>query len=54
LILEDINSDTTITLSNGFSASSLSVESIRNLDGLNPLDNVFRVLITYNIIITQI
>jgi hypothetical protein len=54
LILEDINSDTTITLSNGFGASSLSVESIRNLDGLNPLDNVFRVLITYNIIITQI
>jgi hypothetical protein len=54
LVLEDINSDTTITLSNGFSASSLSVESIRNLDGLNPLDNVFRVLITYNIIITQI
>ena len=54
LILEDINSDTTINLSNGFTASSLSVESIRNLDGLNPLDNVFRVLITYNIIITQI
>jgi hypothetical protein len=54
LILEDINSDTVITLSNGFTASSLSVESIRNLDGLNPLDNVFRVLITYNIIITQI
>jgi hypothetical protein len=54
LVLEDINSDTTITLSNGFSASSLFVESVRNLDGLNPLDNVFRVLITYNIIITQI
>ena len=53
LILEDINSDTEITLSNGFTASSLVVESIRNLDGLNPLDNVFRVLITYNIIITQ-
>ena len=54
LILDDINSDTVITLSNGFTASSLSVESIRNLDGLNPLDNVFRVLITYNITITQI
>jgi hypothetical protein len=53
LILEDINSDSVITLSNGFTASSLSVESIRNLDGLNPLDNVFRVLITYNITITQ-
>ena len=54
LVLEEINSDTTITLSNGFYASSLSVENIRNVDGLNPLDNVFRVIITYNIIITQI
>lgn len=53
LVLAAINSDSTITLSNGFTASSLSVESIRNLDGLNPLDNVFRVLITYNITITQ-
>jgi len=53
LILAAINSETAITLSNGFTASSLSVESIRNLDGLNPLDNVFRVLITYNITITQ-
>lgn len=54
LVLNAINSDTTIALSNGFTASSLSVESIRNLDGLNPTDNVFRVLITYNITITQI
>jgi len=53
LVLAAINSDSTITLSNGFTASSLSVESIRNLDGINPLDNVFRVLITYNITITQ-
>jgi hypothetical protein len=53
LVLNAINSDTNITLANGFSSSSLSVESVRNLDGLNPLDNVFRVLITYNIIITQ-
>ena len=53
LVLTAINSDTNITLANGFTASSLSVESVRNLDGLNPLDNVFRVLITYNIIITQ-
>ena len=54
LVLTAINSDTNITLANGFTSSSLSVESIRNLDGLNPLDNVFRVLITYNIIISQI
>ena len=54
LVLTAINSDTNITLANGFTASSLSVESVRNLDGLNPLDNVFRVLITYYIIITQI
>jgi hypothetical protein len=53
LVLTAINSDTNIILANGFTASSLSVESVRNLDGLNPLDNVFRVLITYNIIITQ-
>jgi len=53
LVLSAINSDTQITLDNGFTASSLSVESIRNLDGLNPLDNVFRVLITYNLTITQ-
>ena len=53
LVLTAINSDTNITLANGFTSSSLSVESVRNLDGLNPLDNVFRVLITYNITITQ-
>ena len=53
LILAAINSETAITLSNGFSASSLVVGAIRNLDGLNPLDNVFRTIITYNLIITQ-
>ena len=53
LVLTAINSQTTITLSNGFYASSVYVANIRNLDGLNPLDNVFRTLITYNIIITQ-
>ena len=53
LVLTAINSQTIITLSNGFYASSVVVASIRNLDGLNPLDNVFRTLITYNIIITQ-
>ena len=53
LVLTNINSDTTITLSNGFTSSALSVGSVRNLDGLNPLDNVFRTIITYNIIITQ-
>ena len=52
-ILTAINSNTQITLSNGFYASSLIVNSIRNLDGLNPLDNVFRTIITYKIIITQ-
>jgi len=54
LILTDINSDTIIDLGTGWNASSLSVESIRNLDGLSPLENVFRTIITYNIIITQI
>ena len=53
LVLANINSDTEITLSNGFTSSALSVASVRNLDGLNPLDNVFRTIITYNIIITQ-
>ena len=53
LVLTAINSQTIITLSNGFYASSVVVASIRNLDGLNPLDNVFRTLITYNLIITQ-
>jgi hypothetical protein len=53
LVLANINSDTKITLSNGFTASALSVQSIRNLDALNPTDNVFRTIITYNIIITQ-
>jgi hypothetical protein len=53
LILNEINSETAIILSNGFTASSLVVDAIRNLDGLNPLDNVFRTIITYNIIITQ-
>ena len=54
LILNAINSDTTITLPSGWTSTSLYVDSIRNLDGLNPLDNVFRTLITYNLIITQI
>lgn len=53
LVLTAINSDTNITLANGFYSSTLFVQSIRNLDGLNPLDNVFRTIITYNIIITQ-
>ena len=53
LVLTAINSDTDITLANGFYSSSLFVASIRNLDGLNPLDNVFRTIITYNITITQ-
>ena len=53
LVLANINSDTIITLGNGFTSSALSVESIRNLDALNPIDNVFRTIITYNIIITQ-
>ena len=53
LVLTAINSDTDITLANGFYSSTLYVQSIRNLDGLNPLDNVFRTIITYNITITQ-
>ena len=53
MVLTAINSDTNITLANGFYSSSLFVQSIRNLDGLNPLDNVFRTIITYNITITQ-
>lgn len=53
LVLTAINSDTDITLAGGFYSSTLYVQSIRNLDGLNPLDNVFRTIITYNIIITQ-
>jgi len=54
LILTAINSDTTITLPSGWNSTSLYVDNIRNLDGLNPLDNVFRTLITYNLTITQI
>lgn len=53
LVLTAINSDTNITLANGFYSSTLVVESIRNLDGINPIDNVFRTIISYNIIITQ-
>ncbi|CAB5218360.1 Tail completion protein [uncultured Caudovirales phage] len=53
LILANINSNTTITLSNGFYCSSLYVQSVRNIDGLNPTDNVFRTLIIYNLTITQ-
>jgi hypothetical protein len=53
LILANINSDTTITLANGFYCSSLYVQSVRNIDGLNPIDNVFRTLIIYNLTITQ-
>ena len=54
LILNSINSDTLITLSTGWTASSLFVEGVRNLSALNPLDNVFRTLITYHLTITQI
>ena len=34
-------------------ADYLRKKGFRNLDGLNPIDNVFRTIITYNIIITQ-
>ena len=54
LVLTAINSNTNITLPSGWDSSTLYVESIRNLDGLNPIDNVFRTLITYNLTITQI
>jgi hypothetical protein len=54
LILTAINSDTKITLPSGWTSTSLYVASITNLDGLNPLDNVFRTIITYNLTITQI
>ena len=54
LILTNINSNTKIILPDGWVSSSLFVESIMNLDGLNPIDNVFRTLITYNLTITQI
>jgi hypothetical protein len=53
LILNAINSQTAITLANGFYASSLVVGAIRNLDALEPSDNIFRTIITYNLIITQ-
>jgi hypothetical protein len=53
LVLTAINSDTNVTLANGFYSSTLFVASIRNLDGINPLDNIFRTIITYNITITQ-
>lgn len=53
LILAAINSNTAITLANGFYASSLVVGAIRNLDALEPSDNIFRTIITYNLIITQ-
>ena len=33
--------------------AQIYVDSVRNLDALNPLDNVFRTLITYKLIITQ-
>jgi hypothetical protein len=53
LILNAINSQTAINLTNGFYASSLVVGAIRNLDALEPSDNIFRTIITYNLIITQ-
>lgn len=53
LILAAINSNTAITLANGFYASSLVVGAIRNLDALEPSDNIFRTIITYNLVITQ-
>ena len=53
LVLTAINSNTKITLPTGWQSTSLYA-SIRNLDGLNPIDNVFRTIITYNLTITQI
>ena len=50
-VLTAINSDTNITLATG-QATSLYVAGITNLDGLNPTDNIFRQLITYNVIIS--
>ena len=53
LVLTAINSDTKITLPTGWQSTSLYA-GVRNLDGLNPLDNVFRTIVTYNLTITQI
>ena len=54
MILTAINSDTHITLPTGWVASSLTNGRVQNLQALNPLYNVFRTLITYNLTITQI
>lgn len=53
LILAEINSDTAVTLEEPFTCSALWVENISNLDGLNQTDNVFRTLLTYNLLISQ-
>jgi hypothetical protein len=53
LVVGGINSDTVVTLPNGWDCKNVVCESINNLEDLDPSENTFRVIIRYTFVITQ-
>jgi len=53
-ILDIINSNANLVPSSSFQVVTTSVQSINNLSGLNDADNVFRTLIRFRNVVTQI
>lgn len=52
-VMAGINSDTDIILPTGWDCKRCILESINNLEDLDPFDNTFRVILRYTFIITQ-
>lgn len=53
LVMGGINSDTIVSLNVGWDCKNVVCESINNLEGLDPSENTFRVIIRYTFVISQ-
>ena len=53
LVMAGINSDTIVTLPAGWDCKNVVMESVNNLEDLDPSENTFRVIIRYTFVITQ-
>lgn len=53
LIMGGINSDTDVILPAGWDCKNVVLESVNNLEDLDPFNNTFRVILRYSFIITQ-
>ena len=52
-VMAGVNSDTNVILPTGWDCKNVVLESINNLEDLDPFDNTFRVILRYTFIITQ-